>query len=66
MQAFSFGQINIPGQRSMFLQSVKQQDMMLIVDSDYVFVDDQNRHKRLKGRSCLNQHYDPPMSDQIQ
>ena len=50
MQAFSFGQINVPGQRSMLLEP-EIWDLILTILADYVFVDEHNRHKRLKGKT---------------
>lgn len=52
MQAFSFGQINVPGQRStsFLIWAKKCTTSMLTAGPDYVFVDEHNRHKRLKGK----------------
>lgn len=53
MQAFSFGQINVPGQRSMLHCSPKGIRYGANCLSDYVFVDEHNRHKRLKGEAFV-------------
>jgi hypothetical protein len=53
MQAFSFGQINVPGQRSMFPDAAGDRRHHTHSWIDYVFVDEHNRHKRLKGRAIV-------------
>ncbi len=57
MQAFSFGQINVPGQRSMFLNVPEMLNVVLTARLDYVFVDEHNRHKRLKGKAVFRAMY---------
>lgn len=53
MQAFSFGQMNVPGQRSMSLDAAVSMGHHADVPADYVFVDEHNRHKRLKGKAVI-------------